>query len=276
MFATVADAVHVDLLDPAARDLGAFRDARVPTNILGLPTTSPSAAPAGIETGPFSYRAAGCEFSVATPRSHPELWREYLDGAVANYRRFRVEHVVEYESVLSGDSTSLFFAAVNQSGRVVGGMRAQGPYRSAKQAHALAEWAGAAGTDELRSEIESRIPHGVIEMKAGWVAADAPNRRALTSALARIFLHAIRLTGVRYALCTVATHAVPKWTTTGGEISLGVTPVAYPDPRYSTVPMWWDRDKPLPATVAAVVEDEHERLRSSGTIEPSPEASYAA
>ena len=82
-------------------------------------------------------------------------------------------------------------------------------------------------------------------MKTGWVAAKAPRKRELTAALARVFLHAVGLTGVRYALGTVATHAVPKWSTTGGKISSEVTPVAYPDPRYLTVPMWWDREKEL-------------------------------
>lgn len=281
MFASVADPDLADALVRARTDQRArstLSTGSRPVQLVGPAglSSAPAVDQIAGASGPFRYAAAGCEFHVATPGQEPHLWREYLDGAVANYRRFEVEHVLEYDSVLTGNSTTLFFAAVDRSGQVVGGMRAQGPYRHAAQAHALAEWAGAPGTNRLRSEIESRIPEGVIEMKAGWVAADTPNRRELTAALARIFLHAIRLTGVRYALCTVATHAVPKWSTTGGEISLEVTPVAYPDPRYRTVPMWWDRDKPLPAMVGAVIDDEHDRLRSSGSAEPPTEASFAA
>jgi hypothetical protein len=51
----------------------------------------------------------------------------------------------------------------------------------------------------------------------------------------------MNLMGVRYALGTVATHAVKRWQTTGGVVSANVVPVAYPDDRYRTVLMWWDR-----------------------------------
>ena len=44
------------------------------------------------------------------------------------------------------------------------------------------------------------------------------------------------------ALGTVAAHAVRCWQTTGGVVSRTVTPVAYPDDRYRTAAMWWDRD----------------------------------
>lgn len=224
--------------------------------------------------GPFHYAAAGCEIQVSTPERDRDLWHQYLDGALANYRRYGVESVLEYETVRPGGSTTMFFAAVDPCGAVIGGMRVQGPYTNPEQAHALTEWAGRAGTAQLRDEIASRIGtdatglrQGVIEMKTGWVAVDAPRKRELTAALARIFLHAIRLTGVRYALGTVATHAVAKWSTTGGEISPRVTPVAYPDARYRTVPMWWDRDKKLSPALEDKMDDEHERLLWSGLNE---------
>lgn len=224
--------------------------------------------------GPYTYQAAGCEFRVTTPDEDRDLWEQYLSGALANYRRFGVEKVLEYDSVISGHSTSRFFAAVDPGGAVLGGMRVQGPYSSAEQAHALAEWDGRAGTDELRREIDARIDHGgVIEMKTGWVAPHAPRKRELTAALARVFLHAIRLERVRYALGTVATHAVPRWTTTGGRISADVTPVAYPDARYRTVPMWWDGEREMPEGLEAKMNDEHDRLLWSAA---SPAASDAA
>lgn len=226
--------------------------------------------------GPYCYSAAGYEIHVAKPQQSRDIWTEYLSGALTSYRRFGVQSVLEYDSVVPGDSTSWFFAAVGTGGAVLGGMRVQGPYDWAEQAHALSEWAGQDGFDQLYRDIEGRRPHGVIEMKTGWVAAHAPRKRELTAALARVFLHAIRLTGVRYALGTVATHAVPKWSTTGGEISSEVTPVAYPDQRYRTVPMWWDRDKPLMPKLAALMDDEHRRLRISGIPGISAESILAA
>lgn len=227
--------------------------------------------------GPFRYAAAGCEFHVTTPDRDRDLWYRYLGGALANYRRFGVESVLEYAKVEPGDTTSLFFAAVDPRGEVVGGMRVQGRYGFAEEAHALTEWTGRPGTEELRTDIACRIDDGgVIEMKTGWVAPQFPRKRELTAALARIFLHAIRLADVRYALGTVATHAVPKWSTTGGEISSIVTPVAYPDARYRTVPMWWDRDKPLTPDLEAKMDDEHGRLLWSAMTERSQRVDSAA
>ena len=227
----------------------------------------PAGLPAAVLDGPFRYSAGGCEIHVSTPERDRSLWHQYLGGALENYLRYGVESVLEYDRVLPGDTTTMFFAAVDPAGAVVGGMRVQGPYTVPEQAHALVEWAGRPGTAALREEIATRIGpdplgvrQGVIEMKTGWVAPDLPQKRDLTAALARVFLHATRLTGVRFALGTVATHAVPKWSTTGGEISSRVTPVAYPDARYRTVPMWWDKDKKLSPELEATMDDEQYRM----------------
>ena len=198
------------------------------------------------DTGPFvaSYRdlQTGCRFLVATPSGQPELWRSYLLGAQCSYRKHDVESVLEFDEVADGASTAIFFVAVDGAGAVVGGMRAQGPYREAGEAHAVLEWGHHEGAAQLRDEITSRLPAGVIEMKTGWVDDTFVERHALTDAMARMFVHALTLMEVRYALGTVAKHAQRRWLTTGGVVSENVCAVAYPDARYQTVPMWWDRE----------------------------------
>jgi len=194
------------------------------------------------EIGRYFDPSSRCHFVVARPLARPRLWKEYLRGARASYRRYGVESVLEYDNVIDGRSTAVFFAALDGGGRDVGGMRAQGPYLNAREAHALTEWAGRKGSDELRREIAERIPAGVIEMKTGWVLHDVPLREELTSALARIFVHSLLLLGVRYAMGTVAAHAAKRWQTTGGVVSPQVTAVAYPDDRYLTKLMWWDSE----------------------------------
>ncbi|QNK82066.1 hypothetical protein [Nakamurella sp. PAMC28650] len=183
---------------------------------------------------------SGCTFVVATPAGQPQLWETYLRGAEVSYSRHGVESVLEYHVIADGRSTALFFAALDPAGAVVGGMRVQGPYSLAVQAHAICEWDDREGSTELHEEITVRLEDGVIEMKTGWVDDMASNRRELTDALARIFVHSLRLMGVRWALGTVAQHAIRRWQTTGGVVSEGVAPVAYPDERYRTVLMWWD------------------------------------
>jgi len=224
-----------------------------------------------------SYREAisGCQFLYARPADAPELWDAYLHGARQNYRRFGVEQVLEYETTRTGQSTTFFVAVADHRGRVVAGVRVQGPYRSVDQAHALAEWAGRPGSVALRREIAARADApdgGVIELKTGWVDSDAPARRALTPALARTAFHIFRLVGVRYALCTVADHAVRRWQSSGAQVSADVTPVAYPDPRYRTVPIWWDRETMLEKSDAAhllLLADEQDQFERSLSVDVS-------
>lgn len=201
----------------------------------------PPFAGSGDVVGDYFDPVSARHFIVARPAAQPELWTSYLEGARESYRRHGVELAVEYDIVRDGKSTSLFFAAVEPDGRVVGGMRVQGPYDRPEQSHAVKEWAGREGSQQLHREIAERVSEGVIEMKAGWVDENAPRRRELTTALARIFVHSMNLMNVRYALCTVASHAVARWETTGGVVSTKVAAVPYPDDRYETLLMWWDR-----------------------------------
>ncbi len=209
--------------------------------------------------GSYSDRFSGCQFIVARPAQQPELWAAYLDGARRSYRRHDVESVLQYDRIRDGISTAIFFAAVGSDGQIAGGMRVQGPYQSADQAHAVLEWAGGEGEQQVRREISDRIRAGVIEMKAGWVDDDVRRRRDISAALARIFVHSIDLMNVRYALGTVASHAVKRWQTSGGVVSRDVVPVAYPDDRYRTVLMWWDRedyaDRTLLGQIPAIIDE---------------------
>jgi len=193
------------------------------------------------EVGHYLDPSSRCRIIIARPSEHPRLWTEYLRGARVSYRRHDVENVLDYDTVVDGASTSLFFAAVTAQGRVVGGMRAQGPYLVSSQAHALEEWADRRGSAQLRREIASRIPAGIVEMKTGWVSDEVDRRSELTGALARFFVHTLALLNARYVMCTVAAHAVNRWQSTGGVVNTRVAPVAYPDERYRTRLMLWDK-----------------------------------
>jgi len=201
----------------------------------------PPAWAAGAFVGEYFDPASGRQFLVARPSAQPELWAAYIEGAWLSYRQHGVQSAVDFDHVIDGKSTSLFVAAVERDGRVVGGARVQGPYIRAEQAYALREWAGREGSDVLRAQIAGRIEHGVVEIKAVWVDNSASRHKELTAALARTFVHALTLTKVRYALCTAASHAVPRWQSSGGVVSADVAAVAYPDDRYRTQVLWWDR-----------------------------------
>lgn len=205
----------------------------------------------GDVVGDYFDSLSGRQIIVATPATQPALWLAYIDGARNSYSTHAVESAIEYGKVRDGRTTALFFAVVETDGRVVGGLRVQGPLTHPDQAHAVREWDGRPGTEQIRSQILQRLAEGVIEIKAVWVDHDAPRHSALTSALARVFIHAMDLLRARHAMCTAAGHAMTRWETSGGVVSADVAAVPYPDERYETKLMWWDRNQ-----VARLLSDE--------------------
>ncbi len=190
----------------------------------------------------FRDAVSGCVFYVGTPEAHPALWRLCMAGALDAYREFGVESALEYDSVINGRSTTMFMVGVDSDGRVVAGVRAQGPYRHVDEAHAVVEWRGHVGEDVLRRSIADRIVDGVIEVKSGWVQRDAPSRSALRAAVARGIVHATGLLGARYAVATADRELAELWRCSGATVTWRIPEVPYPDDRYRTVVLWWDRN----------------------------------
>ncbi|GAA4471058.1 hypothetical protein GCM10023094_01040 [Rhodococcus olei] len=182
-----------------------------------------------------------CRFVAARPEEEPELWSAYLDGAREGYHRYGADKALEFDRTRDGSSTSLFFAAIAPDGSVVGGLRAQGPYENVDQAHAVVEWSGQRGEAQVRTMIADRIPFGVVEMKAAWVAVGAPNRGELTRSLGRYGCCTLELLDVQFLLATAAEHVLELWKSSGGEVAERIPPTPYPDERYRTRMMWWDR-----------------------------------
>lgn len=221
----------------------------------------------------FRDMQSGHAFQVTTPDAQPELWRRYLAGADRTYRRFGVESALEYETVADGRSTTLFFAAVDPAGEVVAGLRAQGPYAGAAEAHGLSAWSGEPGEDALRAMIDRRAPEGIVEVKAVWVDREAEHRAALGAAVARCVVHAAWLLGARWGFATSAGHGIDRYLSSGARIAEEITAVAYPDQRYRTVPLWWDTHAPLAhasRSQGSLIVLERAALRAWATTCPRP------
>ncbi|MDV8009544.1 hypothetical protein [Rhodococcus sp. IEGM 1318] len=182
----------------------------------------------------------GVEIVLSTPAADRNLWEEYLRGAFASYCRYGAQAALDLSTVREGTSTSLFYALV-QEGNVIGGVRAQGPYTCASQSHALVEWAGNAGYAQVRDAITVRIPDGVVEMKSAWVSPNTAHSGKLSAALARVALPTMERLHSRYVMATAADHVLARWESSGGRVDPSVQAAAYPDSRYRTRIMWWDR-----------------------------------
>lgn len=188
----------------------------------------------------FRDNVSGYDICATTPEQSPELWHRYLDGAYTAYRHFGNEQALEYEDIADGASTTLFFAATDAAGTVAGGLRIQGPYTWVSEVDSLTPWTGRPGAAELGLLMARRIPRGVVETRAVWVARDADRRNDLAAAISRCIAHAPRLLRARYNFATVASFTVDRHRASGGTVAPAIPPVPYPDERYRTVPIWWD------------------------------------
>jgi hypothetical protein len=182
----------------------------------------------------------GATLVLSQPAVDPDLWAEFALSAERSYRKHGVECVLDVDVLHTGADTIMFCAAIDDAGRMVGGLRAIGPLRSADDSHAAVEWAGQPGEQAVRDMITDRIPFGVVEMKTGWVADDWDRDRCVTTALARSGFYMANLLGFQFFMATAATYVLNRWRSSGGVVApIPATP--YPDDRYQTKIIWWDR-----------------------------------
>lgn len=181
-----------------------------------------------------------CTLVVSQPSIDRCLWSDYARGAQRSYRKHGVECALDEDALRTGADTIMFLAAMDSDGKMVAGVRAKGPLQSADDSHAVAEWAGQPSQQAVRDMINDRVPFGVLEMKSAWVSDDRDQNRCLTAALARSGFHMMALLDVQFCMATAAAYVLNRWRSSGGVVaSIPATP--YPDERYQTKMMWWDR-----------------------------------
>jgi hypothetical protein len=181
-----------------------------------------------------------CRIVISSPSADRELWLEYLRGAELSYRRHGVERALDVAAIRAGADTVLFWAMLDDADRVIGGLRAKGPLTSADDSHAVVEWRNQPGQSAVRKMITDRLPFGVLEMKSAWVADDCDRGRPVTRALARSWSHSVALMNVQFCMATSAPHALERWRSSGGVVA-PIPAAPYPDQRYRTKMMWWDK-----------------------------------
>jgi hypothetical protein len=184
---------------------------------------------------------AECTVVASTPSADPSLWDEYLRGAERSYHRHRVERALDLAAFQDGADTAIFLATVDAEGRVIGGVRAKGPLTCVDDSHAVVEWEGQPGLAAVRKMITDRLPFGVVEVKTAWVTPDPERNQSITDVLARAPLHSMVPLNVQFALATSASHVLARWASSGGVVASKIPSTPYPDERYQTKLMFWDR-----------------------------------
>lgn len=181
-----------------------------------------------------------CTIAVARPADDTALWRDYLAGAERSYRRHGIAAAIDVDAIRSSGDTTLFWTMRDAAGTVVGGIRAIGPLSSPDESHAVAEWTGQSGRPLVAKMIADRLPFGVVEMKSAWVTDDPRRNRGLTATLARAGCHMLAVLGVQFCMATCAHHVLARWRSSGGVVA-PIPSTPYPDERFHTKLMWWDR-----------------------------------
>lgn len=214
---------------------------------------------------------AQCTMVMSQPDLEPDLWLEYLDGAERSYRKYGVQDALDVAEISDGHDTAMFWAALNPSGQVIGGVRAKGPLTGADDSHAVVEWDGQPGLAAVRKMIDDRVPFGILEMKSAFVTGNSDSTKGVTRALARSGFHAMAAMNLQFCMATSAPHVLDKWRSSGGVVaSIPATP--YPDPRYRTKMMWWDRRTFIrhaePGQVSRIFNEilAMERLRAASAV----------
>jgi hypothetical protein len=183
----------------------------------------------------------GCTLVVSQPATDPGLWAEYAAGAEYSYRKHGVDSVLDVEALRSGADTIMLFAVLDDADHMVAGVRAIGPLRSAEDSHALLEWSGQPAQEAVRNMINDRVPFGVLEMKSAWTSGDPDRSHSLTNALARSGFHMMGLLDIQFCMATAAAYVLNRWRSSGGVVA-GIPAAPYPDGRYQTKMMWWNRN----------------------------------
>ncbi len=183
---------------------------------------------------------ADCTVAFARPADNDALWQAYLSGAERSYRRHGIEAAIDVDAIRRADDTTLFWTLLDAAGTVVGGIRAIGPLSSPDDSHAVVEWAGHPSLPAVRKAISDRLPFGVVEMKSAWITDDPGRSRRLTASLARTGGQVLAALGVQFCLATGAQHVLARWRSSGGVVA-PIRSTPYPDQRFRTKLMWWDR-----------------------------------
>ena len=181
-----------------------------------------------------------CTVVVSTPAADPVLWADFVDGAARSYHRHGIERALDMDSLTDEANTQLFHAVVNDAGAIMGGVRAKGPLDSPEESHAVVEWEDRPGLRTVRKMLTDRLPFGVVEMKTAWMSDDPGRSRGISNTLARSPFTTMALLDAQFVVATAGSHVLNRWRTSGGAVAkIPATP--YPDDRYRTKMMWWDR-----------------------------------
>ncbi len=196
----------------------------------------------------FFDESIGLHFEVHHPRARPDVWAEYLAGAIEIYEKHGVGEAINRAFLEDGDGVSMFFVGRRADGRVAAGVRCHGPLDSLKDAQSLREMRSSPEADWLAGQVAKFLPLGVVEIKGAWSAIRGPGPHAMFRTFNRCAVYAMEWFRCEFALATVAERHIEPIVDGGGH-TLGSESVPFPSEEYRTALMVWRRSRVMDSTV---------------------------
>jgi molybdopterin/thiamine biosynthesis adenylyltransferase/nitroreductase len=141
-----------------------------------------------------------------------------------------------------GNDVSLFLLGFDPEGNAVAGVRFHGPLEGAHQAAIIEEMASSPEIGVIHDLIEQEIRLGAVEVKGAWSKGAAVVGSRLLTAISRSVTHGLNWLGAEFAIAAVSDTLMPVGTVTGG-VQVGTHWVPFPDERYRTIAISWQRGR---------------------------------
>jgi len=225
----------------------------------------------------FVDQESGVRFEGHHPLERPDLWKIYLNEAEGIFRSRGFEGTLRRLELEDGNGVSLFILGFDADGAAVAGVRFHGPLEGSHQAAIIEEMASSPEIGVIRDLIEQEIRLGAVELKGAWSKGAAVVGTRLVSALSRSVTHGMNWLGAEFAIAAVSDTLMPVGDVTGA-IQVGTQWVPFPDERYRTIAVSWQRGRTYelstPENQRAYRRESEQLLRGpsksgEGPIEPA-------
>ncbi len=185
---------------------------------------------------------SGVRFEGHHPLERPDLWKVYLNEAEGIFRSRGFEGTLRRLELEEGNDVSLFLLGFDAEGNAVAGVRFHGPLEGAHQAAIIDEMATSPEIGVIHDLIDQEIRLGAVEVKGAWSKGAAVVGSRLLTAISRSVTHGLNWLGAEFAIAAVSDTLMPVGTVTGG-VQVGTHWVPFPDERYRTIAISWQRGR---------------------------------
>ena len=220
---------------------------------------------------------SGVRFEGHHPLERPDLWKVYLNEAEGIFRSRGFEGTLRRLELEEGNGVPLFILGFDPDGNAVAGVRFHGPLEGSHQAAIIEEMASSPEIGIIHDLIEREIRLGAVEIKGAWSKGAAVVGARLLTAISRSVTHGMNWLGAEFAIAAVSDTLMPVGDVTGA-LQVGTQWVPFPDERYRTVAVSWNRGRTYelatPVNQKAYRREAEQLLRGpsrsgEGPIEPA-------